>query len=239
MNKKVIIGIIAAVIVILAGVGVYFFAFHNPDAKKFKEEYESLNNTIRESDGEKYNNVDIPRNNPIRYVTVSEALDLFSEKKAIIYVGANWCPWCRNMLAPMFDVAKELDIDKIYYLELDDDKSNFEIQDGELKKTSNGSEDYYKLLDVLKDYLEDYSLTDEDDNSYPTGEKRIKMPFFITIRNGGIVEAKGITRTLEEGQSKYSEMTDEQYDDLYEKFYDTFSKIYPSEGSCPVDEECN
>ena len=32
---------------------------------------------------------------------------------------------------------------------------NYEVKDGELKKISNGSDDYYKLLDTLKDYLED------------------------------------------------------------------------------------
>ncbi len=239
MSKKVIIGIVIVLALVLAGVGIYFVAFRETDAMKFKEEYESLNNTIRESDGEKYNNVDIPKKNPIKYVTISEALELFDDKKAIIYVGANWCPWCRNMLSPMFAVAEDLEIDKIYYLTLDDDKSNYEVKDGELKKISNGSDDYYKLLDTLKDYLEDYTLTDENNQEYPTGEKRIYMPFFITIRNGSIVEAKGISRTLEEGQNKYSEMTDNQYDTLYKEFYDTFGKIYSPDGSCPVDEECN
>ena len=198
------------------------------DALRFKEEYESLNDNIRESDGAKYNNVSIDKNNPIKYVSVDEAIKLFDSKKAIIYIGANWCPWCRNMLEPMLDVAKKLNIKTIYYLELDDDKSNYEIQNNELKQVNKGSKSYYKLLDKLKDYLRDYELTDSDGKTYSTGEKRIYMPFFITIKNGGIVEAKGISRTLEDRQTKYSEMTDEQYKNLYNDFYGTFSKVYTS-----------
>ncbi len=90
-------------------------------------------------------------------------------------------------------------------------------------------------LDKLKDYLRDYELTDSNGNTYLTGEKRIYIPFFITIKNGGIVEAKGISRILEEGQTKYSEMTENQYND----FYETFSKIYTSSNTCPINEECN
>ncbi len=242
MKKKVLIIISVIILLLVLIVGGYFLFFHKPkndDALRFKEEYESLNNTIRKSDGAKYNNVDIPEDNPIKYVSVDEAIDLLDSKKAIIYVGANWCPWCRNMVSPMLDVANELEVDTIYYLELDDDKSNYEVKDGEVQKVNNGSESYYKLLDKLKDYLKDYELTDDEGNKYNVGEKRIYLPFFITVKNGGIVEAKEISRTLEEGQDKYSEMTDKQYDTLYEEFYNTFGKIYSSDSSCPVDDECN
>ncbi len=217
---------------------VCFINFFNSDALKFKREYEALNNTIRESDQEKYNNVHIDLKNPIKYASIEEVLKLLDSDEAIIYIGANWCPWCRNMLEPMFAVAKKLDITKIYYLNLDNEKSNYEIKDGELNKINNGTKNYYKLLDRLKDYLKDYELTDDAGNSYNTGEKRIYMPFFITVKNGAIASAKEISRTLSSGQTKYSEMTQEQYDDLYNKFYETF-KIFSINGTCNVDEGCN
>ncbi len=239
MNKKIIILIIVIVLVLGLGIGGYFLINQNKDALRFKREYESLNNTIRESDGEKYNNVSIPKDNPIKYVTVEEVVELLDSKKAIIYIGANWCPWCRNMLEPMLEVAKKLNIKTIYYLNLDDDKSNYEIQNKELKQVNKGTKSYYELLDKLKDYLKDYELTDSEGNTYATGEKRIYIPFFITVKNGGIVDAKGISRTLEEGQTKYSEITENQYNDLYNSFYETFSKIYISGDTCSSKEECN
>lgn len=244
MKKKIVLIIVILLIILVLGIGVSFLLLKKDDrvdndAIKFKKEYESLNNTVRESDKALYNNVNIASDNPIKYVSVEKAINLLNSEKAIIYIGANWCPWCRNMLAPMFDVAKELNIDTIYYLELDDDKSTYEIEDGKLKKVSNGSSSYYTLLDKLKDYLKDYELEDSEGNLYPTGEKRIYMPFFITVRNESIVEAKEISRTLEEGQTKYSDMTDNQYHDLYDEFYKTFSKIYSADGSCSVEEKCN
>ncbi len=242
MNKKrVIICLIVVALILVFGIGGYFLLFkkeENKDALRFKNEYEALNDTIRESDGEKYNNVSIDKNNPIKYVTVEEAIKLLDSKKAIIYVGANWCPWCRNMLKPMLDVAEKLDIETIYYLELDDDKSNYEIQDGEVKQINKGSESYYELLDKLNDYLRDYELTDSDGKTYSVGEKRIYFPYFITIKNGGIVDAKEISRELEEGQNKYAEMTEKQYNDLYDNFYETFGKLYKA-GTCAPKEECN
>lgn len=78
---------------------------NNTDAIKFKEEYESLNNTVRESDGAEYNNISIDEKNPIKYVDTKEALKVLKEETAIIYVGANWCPWCRNAIPVLFDVA--------------------------------------------------------------------------------------------------------------------------------------
>lgn len=240
MNKKIIIILIIVIVLVLGLVmGGYFLINQNKDALRFKREYESLNNTIRESDGEKYNNVSIPKDNPIKYVTVEEVIELLDSKKAIIYIGANWCPWCRNMLEPMLEVAKDLNIETIYYLNLDDDKSNYEIQNKELKQVNKGTKSYYELLDKLKDYLKDYELTDSEGNTYATGEKRIYIPFFITIKNGGIVDAKGISRTLEEGQTKYSEITENQYSDLYNSFYETFGKIYISGDTCSSKEECN
>ena len=64
------------------------------------------------------------------------------------------------------------------------------------------------------------------------------MPFFITVRNNEVVEAKGISRTLEEGQNKYSEMTQNQYDALYNEFYNTFVKLYGT-SPCNIGEGCD
>ena len=240
MKKKTIVILIT--IFILLGIITLFLInnkrYKNSDSIRFKNEYESLNNTIRASDGKTYNYVEIDYKNPIKYISVEESLSILESKKAIIYIGANWCPWCRNMLKAMFDVAKDLKIDTIYYLTLDDDKSNYEIKDGKLIKISDGSDAYYKLLDKLKEFLKDFELT-EGKNTYPTGEKRIYMPFFITVKNGSIIEAKGISRELEQGQNKYSENTEKQYQNLYSDFYDTFRKVYISNNVCNHEDTCN
>lgn len=233
-RKNLIIGIVLAVLAICAGVGVYFFTREKPseDALKFKEEYESLNGTIRESDGAKYNDIKIEKNNPIVYITTKEALEILDENQAIIYVGANWCPWCRNAIPVLFDIAESYKVDKIYYLNLDNEKSSYEVQDGEVVKTKDGSADYYKLLEKLSDRLEDYTLS-KDGKNYETGEKRIYIPHVIGVKNGKVVADHVGTVTLESNQTKYDAMNDSQRKELEKIYKDLFEEVYiTGPGSC-------
>lgn len=212
---------------------------NNNDAVKFKKEYESLNNTIRESDGARYGSITINEDNPFVYINATEALDILSSKKAIIYIGAAWCPWCRNAVPVMSDVAKGLNIDTIYYLNLDDEKSNFIVENGKLVETNHGSDSYYKLLDSLSKHLKDYVLTDADDNKYDTKEKRIYIPYVITIKNGEILREHLSTIDLNEHQTKYDPLTDDQYKQLYDIYYEMFSELYNSNAICSSSETCN
>lgn len=50
----------------------------------------------------------------------------------------------------MLDAAKKLNIKTIYYLNLDNDKSKFKIEDDKLVETNHGTDEYYQLLDILK-----------------------------------------------------------------------------------------
>lgn len=211
MNKlvKVIIGLVS--IILLSGCNENEV---NSDALRFKEEYESLNSTIRESDGATYQDVEIPEDNPIRYVDATDTLDILKSDKAIIYIGANWCPWCRNAVGVLLDVAKEYDVDTIYYLELDDEKNTFVVKDGLVERTKEGTESYYKLLELLDEYLHDYVITDDEGNEYDTGEKRIYMPMVIGVKNGKVSSYHTGTTSLNEGQTKYDYMTDEQQKEL-------------------------
>lgn len=208
------------------------------DALKFKPEYEALNDTVRESDGAKYNNVEVPEDNPIVYVDSEKALEVLESDNAILYVGAAWCPWCRNAVSVLIEVAKEYKIDKVYYLNLDKEKSNFEIQDGKLVTLNKGSEAYYKLLDKLSDRLRDYVLTDKDGKKYDTEEKRIYMPYVVGIKNKTVVSDHIGTVDLDEDQTKYSTMTSEQHDELYKIYDNMFKGVYDNLGVC-TDDECN
>lgn len=211
---------------------------NNTDAIKFKEEYESLNNTVRESDGAEYNNISIDEKNPIKYVDTKEALKVLKEETAIIYVGANWCPWCRNAIPVLFDVAKENKIKTIYYLNLDEEKSAYEIKDGKLVKTTDGTKGYYELLDFLNDELSNYIITDKDGKKFDTGEKRIYMPFVLAVKNGKISSTHIGTVDLDEDQTKYSDLTSKQYDELYDIYNEMFEKVFAKK-TCNTDDKCD
>lgn len=210
-------GILAILIIIVSALAIIKNKnILNNDAKQLKEEYESLNDTIRESDGAKYNNVEIPEKNSIKYINALEAVEIIKNKSGIIYFGANWCPWCRNAIEVLLEVAKNKDNETIYYVNMDNVRNIWEIKEGKLEKTTKEKEGYYELLEALNDVLNKntYKLTDKDGKEYDTLEKRIGMPLVIALKNGKIIEKHSGTVKLNETQTKYSKLEDEQKEEL-------------------------
>lgn len=247
----IIVAIAAFIAAALISAGVFFVIRSNrtddqpvteggpavlTDAERFKQSYESLNGTSTNS-GKVYHDVTISANNPIVYIDINEAIDLLSADQAIIYVGGNWCPHCRNAVPVLLSVAKAYHLDKVYYLELDDTKSLFEWQDGAVVKTRDGSPEYYKLLDALSDHLRDYTISDDAGNDQPTGEKRIYIPYVLAIKDGEIVGehvSDVASEDLEDGQSAYDPLTTAQRDKLYGIYSDLFRAVYgdPQKDDC-------
>ena len=238
MKKENIIICITASIILISIISIIIVKNFNKentnqnDSLKFKEEYESLNNTKMGSSDNTYSQLTIAEDNPMIYIDAKKAQDVLSSDKAIIYVGAAWCPWCRKAVPIMLDVAKKLKIDTIYYLNLDNEKSKFEIKDNELITTQKGTDDYYKLLDALEEYLEDYKLTDNSTGKeYDTKEKRIYMPYIITIKDGKIVDAKTTTIKTDD--------VEEEKQELNKMYSEMLSKIYPPSNVCTSEDHCN
>ena len=74
------------------------------DAEKFKNEYESLNGQTSQS-GKKYLNVEIEKDNIIKYVSISELLDVIKNETGVIYLGFPECPWCRTAVPALLEAA--------------------------------------------------------------------------------------------------------------------------------------
>ncbi len=225
MDKKTIEAITKGGLLLLFVAVIFFGVFYKEktnektDAIKFKEEYESLNNTVREGAKESYNNVDIPEDNPMKYVTIKEATDIVKNKTGILYIGANWCPWCRNAVEVLIDTAKKENLKTIYYLDLTEYRNVWEVKEDKLVKTTTEKEGYYELLEALDSILgkETYKLT-KDKVEYDTKEKRIYMPTVISINAGEIKNHHVGTVDLNKDQTVYSKLTEKQQKEL--------SKIY-------------
>lgn len=200
----------------------------NKKALEFKKDYESVNGNVNSS-GKENRIVNINENNPYERITAKEVLEKIDKKETFyVYFGDKLCPWCRSVIEKSIEVANELGIKKIYYVAIWDDegkeilRSRYALEEGKLVKTIEGTEEYYKLLEVFNDLLSDYNLTDEKGNNVATGEKRIYAPNYIYIEKG---KAKKLTGGISKiQQDPREELTKEILKEEEELFREFFTK---------------
>ncbi len=194
MNKKKLMVVIDILLgAILVGIMTFgIYQYLKSDGEKFKAEYEALNNENV--------NINISKNNPIKYVTLDEVFDIIQNKTGVIYFGFPGCPWCRNMIPVLFEAAKNNNIDTIYY---------FNPRD--IRKSDN--EDYNKLKEILNEYLS------EDEN----GQKVLYVPDVYFIKDGKIVGHH--LGTVDSQEDPTISLTDEEKNELLDIFNELFEKI--------------
>ena len=211
MEKKKIIMLITAIVVVALAIGFGIFAFTRPkqelnkDAIKFKEEYTEYNDKVNEYNGKGYVKVNLDDDNTFRYLTENEAVELLDKGTGVIYFGFPTCPWCRSLVSTLGKVAKEKN-ETIYYLNVLDLRSSYKVTDGKAVKVKDGSAGYYQILELLKDELEDYLVTDKNGKSYKTNEKRLYAPTLVAVKDGKVTSIHvGTVESQESGNDPLNE----------------------------------
>ena len=169
MDKKRLLGIIVGVLLVLVA-GVSFYLKYKDgnepntpervateDAKKFKEEYEKLNGETAYGEV-KYLSLSISEYSPVTYKTDKEIVNILNEGTGVIYFGFNSCPWCRSMVETLLKVVEDYDIADLYYTDIKEIRSKYEVNNKKLNKTTEGTESYYDILEKLDEYLTDYVI---------------------------------------------------------------------------------
>ena len=194
MNKKKLMVVIDILLgAILVGIMTFgIYQYLKSDGEKFKAEYEALNNENV--------NINISKNNPIKYVTLDEVFDIIQNKTGVIYFGFPGCPWCRNMIPVLFEAAKNNNIDTIYY-----------FNPRNVKKSDN--DEYNKLKEILNEYLS------EDEN----GQKVLYVPDVYFIKDGKIVGH--YLGTVDSQEEPTISLTEEEKNELLDIFNELFEKI--------------
>lgn len=172
------------------------------DSKRFKEEYEALNNTAIEEGGTKYNTVNISEENPIVYVDLEQLVNVINnEEKSYIFISSPTCAYCRAIVATLFEVTKNLGIEKLYYFDT---------------KLAMNYEDETKKQELLDQLVEKNIITKNSQ-----GNVSWQMPLVLKTQSGNILAKRiGISGvTLNEGQNQYSDLTEEQKQKVYEIYY--------------------
>ena len=176
------------------------------DSKRFKQEFEKLNGTKDESNGETYNTVNIDENNPIVYVGLEELYDVMnSNENSYIYVSAPTCTYCRASIETLLKVLKDVGIDKLYYYDITANEDAMEEE---------------KRNEIINKLAEQELLTLNEE-----GNESWSIPL-LAITNSGEATLKEIGTSINynEGQAKNSPLTDEQKQELYDHYYELLKK---------------
>lgn len=230
MKKNgIILTIVLALTLAVLASSLYFTVGRKENVKedsvKFKEEYESLNGQ-KTSSGYTYPKVDLKENNPFVYATAKEVVDTLENGTRLIYLGFPNCPWCRNAI----NVLQYVNTDKILYLNMTEQRDSYELVNGALTKTKEGTKEYYKMLELLDSILADYEV-----DGVNTGEKRIYVPLVIGVRDGNIVGYHADTVKFLEGQTPYDLLTDKQQNELKLIFDEITAKV--NGDACGLEED--
>lgn len=166
------------------------------DAMKFKNEYENLNGE-KNSNGDEHRTITIAEDNPIIYASADDIVKKMEDGETFyVYFGFSTCPWCRSVLEKALEVAKEKNIETIYYVDVFDIRDTFELdENNKAVQTKKGTEGYQKLIELMANVLDDYNLTTENGKKVSTKEKRIYAPNYVYVKDGK-------AKTLVEGTSK-------------------------------------
>lgn len=212
MKKKVLILLFILIIIgiVIGAILVKNNNYKKTDAYKFKTEYEKLNGETSKS-GKKYRELDIPKNNRMKYSTAKEIVKKIDNNESfVVYFGFAACPWCRSMVNNLIDLSIKNKVD-IYYVDVYDIRDILEVVDGKIKTTKEGDKYYMELLDRLDLVLSDYSLTDEEGKKIETKEKRIYAPNVVTVVNG--LPEKMVEGISEDLKDPYGKITDKMKKD--------------------------
>ncbi|MDO4996594.1 MAG: hypothetical protein Q4E69_05395 [Bacilli bacterium] len=235
MNKKNIL-IIGLLIVVIVGVFIFGNKGEPTDSEKFKKEYEALN-TEKTDSGKSYRELSISKKNPIVYSTAEDIVKRIDNKETfIVYFGFSKCPWCRSILPTMFEVAKDLDIDTIYYVDVLDIRDTKEYKDEEIVTTKEGTSGYNDLLNRLENVLDIYKLVDNEGNQIETDYKRIYAPNIVAIVSG---KAESMTTGISDKQDDaYMEITDDMKKEMYNKIKCTMECVSLKATVCEKKDAC-
>ena len=98
------------------------------------------------------------------YKNADETADILAKGRGIVFIGFKECPWCQLYAVFLHDVVREMEIDKIYYCDIKEDRES-------------NSESYRRIVDILSGRLQ------YDDEGRP----RVYVPDVSIVSRGRII----------------------------------------------------
>ena len=159
------------------------------DSQKFKEAFEKYNN--KELEGNVIKEIDIPISNPFVEIELATINSMMDKKESfIVFFASPTCNSCRSVINSLITSAKDKNVKKIYYVNMDGKRDTYELNEKhQAVKTVEGSEDYYNALAYFNNILDNYgsfTYTNKKGKEVVVNvdEKRIITPSIIVVKNG-------------------------------------------------------
>lgn len=240
MKKRSIFVVIAVIALLIITGCTYEKEEVQTDASKFKKEYESINGEKIEGTDYVVRSLDIPEDNPFVYASANDIITMMDNGDTfVVYFGFSKCPWCRSVLPILIDVASELQVEKIYYVDVQSIRDKLDVdEEMNVVTIKEGSEGYIGLLSRLDEVLDDYTL-EVDGEEIKTGEKRIYAPNIVSVVNGKAKELEtGISDLQNEKGDPFMELTDDMKKDTYNKFKCSLKCVMENKNVCSSKNAC-
>ena len=184
------------------------------ERQEFKADYEALNGQPVPGHPEiTFQTLCIENYPRIIQLSAWEAAEL-GENKAVVYLGAAWCPWCRNAVPCLMSAAETEGLSIIYYVDMSDERDLCEMMNGEKIRVIEGTPGYWALLEKLETFLPDYTQSLPDGTTVKMGEKRIYLPTLAYLQNGKYISIMQPLCKRTEEQTEYDPLSDMQRTDL-------------------------
>lgn len=232
MKRNILITLLVVLLVLVGGCTKDNPEKFGKDAAKFKEDYEALNGKETGREGVVYRTITIDEKNPIEYITFKDVSEKINNKESfVVYVGFSACPWCRSVVPYALEVAKENNIDTIYYVNVRSDNTKASDLRGYYKLDKNNkavvdieADPYYHtVLNTLDKFLTPYTLETSKGKVVETGENRLYAPSFIVYKDGVAV---GLDECISDKQTDgFMDLTDEMIKDMKDKANNLFKKF--------------
>ena len=172
-----------------------------PDNVRFKTEYESLNGITREDDDVYLAPVSVPEDNPFKYSTEDEVLQLLNEKgTGCVYFGGSWCRYCRLVVPTLADLAEEVNyIPAIYDNDYSENESYQALAEQVYEYVAKKDTAFANVTGTTKT-IENYLSYCESDGVYiqPSTIIFINKGVIVGVNMGTVPDHKSTSEPLSE-----------------------------------------
>lgn len=201
MKKKILLVVLVLVLVLGIGLGIFLVKEHKEanitDAEKFAKEYK-----------------EVSEDNVFVYRDIDEIIQIMEEGTGIVFLGFPECDWCQAYVKYLDEVAKEMEIEEVYYYNIKEDREE-------------NSKEYQKIVELLEERLQ------KDDE----GNARVYVPNVSFHADGKLVgnncETSLDTKGLDDPEEYW---TEEEVEELKASLTKYMNRVIPALTTCT---DCN